>query len=1318
MPRPLANRPLLFIMATFNVGICITRQNPSMRQAVSTLHPFKRTHEHFRSSCTGSAFAVNHPASFRCTLSPQSNLPGFQSARLSRKYHKRLRTTTSHCASRYEIGDQVLIDWDGADSNTSYKSGVIEEVRGGGWYTVRLSDDAIRIKRRGNQLQTKEDGTVNQLDNGNTNEVPALPQVDILDLDSILQQLTPLDNHSLGDARIPIDTLEQLQLCHTKCTRWIIFSDLHVMPSTLTTCLQVLEFVHSTAIEKQAGILFLGDFWHHRGYVRVDCLNAILESMSKWTVPSVMIPGNHDQMNWAGTEHALTPLQNAYRIHSVNSNESGIKMYPGPLILSYPTKFMNALFIPHTRDKTVMKSILASKEAAHSCALFVHADVKGASMNDLIKSQHGISAENFPSGRFVYSGHFHKPHIVSANVGSEIRYVGSPYQTSLSESGQSKYLLLVDSQKVWSCIEEIPIDIGTRYHRVTSVASILQTEMSLRSGDKISLIVSQRDLEDLRIGNNNVSNAALLNDKINELREEGISVDIRNIQTEPAENSLQSNQTERMELEDLSPKATLEAYIKNEVDMGALKDDSFADKLLKDGSAILDGELGNDLNHNDASRAKEPVTIELDSVSISGFGSFRKEVHYPLSNRGVVLLRGTNNDFGSDSNGVGKSTLAMASLWALVGTLDARPIQDGKVADVVNDNSKLATVTLRGSFNSKPFVVKRTKNMSSGSSLSFTLDGDDLTLQSTSDTQKLINDHFASDPQVLTRAIFHGQHSIGSLLESSDAKLKDELSTLISLDVWQASATLVRSKHRELKRKVSELDGMYQIRKNDAAKALNKCKLAKDEINRRKAAMEDKMQDLEVTSKALNLDSHNLDESISALQTNLTLINDEIVSMEQTLFNSTAADNKRLAGIRSSLDKALRAQAQAKDDLQYSITQLDAKKSQLSGLENQLVALRSEWNFNDSNQMLAATRSLCKACGQPITSEETMEYLRQSTAKKIEALKSQITCITEEVEKVELTILKANEEAANSSKEVDEHRHQLLKEETLISSQSQDLRDKLKDARYSQTKLSLEHSRLVNQSQDALRVKMAQLNDESELQRLSDALTAACHSYDICFSDLESVEQHITEIKREKESSLTQASSYGSLIDVFGTKGIQTFVLRNLVKALEYCSQSYLDELSDGSLKLVFEVGQNDNIIKQAKTVNGDGTWRTRSLSSLSGGQWRRCSLSLSLGFVDLASHRGTMRSSLLVLDEPLTHLDSSGRDSVGKLLRKMLRRNNDHGTFSRQSGGHALSTILVILQDIAAEEIEECFDYIDLVVKSDGESYVVLDQANLKNVQ
>lgn len=50
-----------------------------------------------------------------------------------------------------------------------------------------------------------------------------------------------------------------------------------------------------------------------------------------------------------------------------------------------------------------------------------------------------------------------------------------------------------------------------------------------------------------------------------------------------------------------------------------------------------------------------------------------EQVTYPLDERGVVLLRGSNlDDSGADSNGSGKTTLAMSALWALAGVVDAR----------------------------------------------------------------------------------------------------------------------------------------------------------------------------------------------------------------------------------------------------------------------------------------------------------------------------------------------------------------------------------------------------------------------------------------------------------------------------------------------------------------------------------------------------------------------------------------------------------------------------------------------------------------------
>jgi DNA repair exonuclease SbcCD ATPase subunit len=800
-----------------------------------------------------------------------------------------------------------------------------------------------------------------------------------------------------------------------------------------------------------------------------------------------------------------------------------------------------------------------------------------------------------------------------------------------------------------------------------------------------------------------------------ELRCRNVTVELRNIQTEPIESTSAIQKTEsdgQLELEELSPKATLDAYIRAEVSSGGLSS-AAAESRLNIGHAVL-SELCDDSSQHDAvdySRRKNPVAIELDSVSIAGFGSFRKEVHYPLNKRGIVLLRGTNKDFGSDSNGVGKSTLAMASLWALIGSLDSRPVQDGRVVDIVNDLSKMAEVTLRGSLDSKAFVIKRTKNMSSGSSLSFALDGTDLTLQAASDTQKLINEKFAEEPQLLMRSIFHGQHSIGTLLESSDAKLKEELSSLISLDVWQKSASLVRSKHRDMQRKVSEIDGMLSIRRRDVERASEKRASAEHELNRRKTAVDEERTLLSEQETALTaLESSHLEDAITNLQTELRKSNDAIAALEHELYDMTAVDNTRIASLRSKLEEAVSTEQLLLNDLQRSANNYDAKKAQLVSLENQINTTRSDWNFGAS-KTVAAARSICKTCGQPISSEETVEFLRRSAMNKIDALISQIQSVSQEVATAELSKINAAEAVSTISKDVHAYRINLQREEASLASRSQDLRDKLKAERLSQSNKSTEYARLIKQSQQISQSKLSLSDLQSKLHRLNDALKAANDTYKACCADLDSIQQTITDMERDKETMTKEASSYASLTDIFGTKGIQTFVLRNIVKALEYYSQSYLDELSDGSLQLVFEVGQNDNIVKQAKVLNGDGcTWRTRSLSSLSGGQWRRCSLALSLGFVDLASHRGKLRSNLLVLDEPLTHLDSSGRDSVGKLLRKMLGNNNDGG--GQVLGGIGLSTILVILQDIAAEEIEEYFDYIDEVVKCDGESYVVLDQA------
>ena len=170
--------------------------------------------------------------------------------------------------------------------------------------------------------------------------------------------------------------------------------------------------------------------------------------------------------------------------------------------------------------------------------------------------------------------------------------------------------------------------------------------------------------------------------------------------------------------------------------------------------------------------------------------------------------------------------------------------------------------------------------------------------------------------------------------------------------------------------------------------------------------------------------------------------------------------------------------------------------------------------------------------------------------------------------------------------------------------------------------------------------------------------------------------------------------------------------------------------------------------------LDSRSTYTERSLAQLSGGQWRRVSLALDLAFADCVRRQGRLRSNVLVLDEVLTHMDRAGRARVGTVLKALagpssftptaaeaevraqaeeigegegagvsvasttaatVQRNVDSAADmgeleSLLAGSGTYETILVILQDLAALELEESFDHIDVVRRGEACSTVVLD--------
>jgi hypothetical protein len=98
--------------------------------------------------------------------------------------------------------------------------------------------------------------------------------------------------------------------------------------------------------------------------------------------------------------HALEPLRYAFRQDLM-------------LLISEPTICLGALWVPYRRDHSLLRSILTAG-ATHPQVriVFCHGDVKGASMNDGLKSREGMDITVFPEHIPIYSGHYHKPHTV------------------------------------------------------------------------------------------------------------------------------------------------------------------------------------------------------------------------------------------------------------------------------------------------------------------------------------------------------------------------------------------------------------------------------------------------------------------------------------------------------------------------------------------------------------------------------------------------------------------------------------------------------------------------------------------------------------------------------------------------------------------------------------------------------------------------------------------------------------------------------------------------------------------------------------------
>jgi DNA repair exonuclease SbcCD ATPase subunit len=620
----------------------------------------------------------------------------------------------------------------------------------------------------------------------------------------------------------------------------------------------------------------------------------------------------------------------------------------------------------------------------------------------------------------------------------------------------------------------------------------------------------------------------------------------------------------------------------------------------------------------------------------------------------------------------------------------------------------VARVTLEGLINGLPFTITRTKTASKGG-LVFHLDGKDLTTQAVKETQSMIEEKLGVSSQILSRTMFHGQHALNDLLEATDAKFKDELSLVVPLDLWQKASSLARKKSREAKKRSAELTGMIRMRSEDIEKLYFRRAQSEEKLNIKKSEFS-KLQE-QYDLKMMHVADNVPEVDLSALEDQLRKVSSEIKLLDE-MYTSLVTERKAdLAPLQRSLAELNDSLGSLTERCHFKEREVFAATLNLNSAKEKIKQLEQKWSINlsEGHPTDLVSPETCPTCFQPIAQESVSGDHFHANLQTI--LEKEISNGLELLQVAERSLKSSTIELSESNESrlarqkmkcdlVEDIDRETLRWDTQINNIEEDLVTRRNDFAL----LSEQLSSIAKESQNVAKQDAA----TAAIKAGETAVKFADEVYSTLCKEIEEAEKRLGDLEIEMEKQTKSGRIMSDLGEQFGQRGVQTFVLQNIVGSLETISQIYLDDLSDGAQRLNLSLDTGDRISRSAFVIGPDGVFKERPLSTLSGGQWRRCSLALTFAFAELVARRGKLQPSICILDEPLTHLDRSGRTKVGEVIRSMIRPSGSADF--KEFRGLGMSTVLIILQDLAAEELEEAFDSIDEVVKEKSDSYVKVD--------
>ncbi len=581
------------------------------------------------------------------------------------------------------------------------------------------------------------------------------------------------------------------------------------------------------------------------------------------------------------------------------------------------------------------------------------------------------------------------------------------------------------------------------------------------------------------------------------------------------------------------------------------------------------------------------------------------DVTLPLDNQGLTLILGENKDAPkASSNGAGKSALLDALCWCLWGKTIRGRSNDEVVRRDVGKNCRVSVEWEDNSYNYKVTRLRLYESAKKPNDVIFEVNGESDDGAGMAKTQERITEALGLSFMTF-QAMMPGAGI--KVAELTDVGIKELLEKLLQMDVISKAQEITKEKLKVVNASLSTHEGQLALLKEK----LSDC--------------ESLLEKYSVAKKTFDNDK---ESELSAIQSQLDIITSRRVAAHTRVVAMDSA-NKTLENVR---ERSIQVQRERTNICGIAWNcQTACEKYEL---ESRDVLTKNQTELSLLESKINRFKGLSGVCDNCYQSISDVHHDEQNTKLQIErdALLKHIDTLisTISIEKLKLF---------NEHTIVYERVKKISDDAQLLADQTSSLNKVVADGLYA-----------VKEVKDL----------DSQIHSLNNRITVITNKtapFDNLMKDVSEKAYDIAAEHARIESVVLglrkTAEGLTFWVDGFGVKGLRSLMLRHVTPILNARAKYYADILTDGEMSIEFSTERflkngntKEEFTVQVKQAHGDDSYQGSS-----SGEKARADLAIAFALGDLAHLRANKRIPFRFLDEPFESIDSSGHESIVRLL-------------------------------------------------------------------